>query len=101
MHTNQELACLLMEDGEPNQLKGSWSSDLKASPTGSALAQQSWEEHLGASSIIDPGQKNYPTLMTHKYRGSIIVHSISKSVRPNEEQKEMTSGFQQGILSKH
>ena len=32
-------------------------------------------------------------LMTHKYRGSIIVLSISKSVEPNEEQKEMTSGF--------
>ena len=39
--------------------------------------------------------------MTHKYRGSIIVLSISKSVEPNEEQKEMTSGFQQGILCKY
>ena len=33
-------------------------------------------------------------LMTHKYRGSIVVLSISKSVKPNEEQKEMISGFQ-------
>ena len=40
-------------------------------------------------------------MMTHKYRGSIVVLSISKSVEPNEEQKEMTSGFQQGILCKH
>ena len=40
-------------------------------------------------------------LMTHKYRGSIVVLSISKSVEPTEEQKEMTSGFQQGILCKH
>ena len=32
-------------------------------------------------------------LMTHKYRGSIIVLSISKSVEPNEEHKEMTSNF--------
>ena len=40
-------------------------------------------------------------MMTHKYRGSIIVLSISKSVEPNEEQKEMTSGFQQGVLCKH
>ena len=32
-------------------------------------------------------------LMTHKYRGSIVVLSISKSVEPNEEQKEMTSSF--------
>ena len=40
-------------------------------------------------------------LMTHKYRGSIIVVSISKNVEPNEEQKEMISGIQQGILCKH
>ena len=40
-------------------------------------------------------------LMTQKYRGSIVVLSISKSVEPNEEQKEMISGFQQGILCKH
>ena len=33
-------------------------------------------------------------LMTHKYMGSIAAFSISKSVEPNEEQKEMTSGFQ-------
>ena len=39
-------------------------------------------------------------LMTHKYRGSIVVLSISKSVKPNEEQKEMTSSFQQGIVCK-
>ena len=40
-------------------------------------------------------------LMTHKYRGCIIVLSISKSVEPNKEQKEMISGFQQGILCKY
>ena len=33
-------------------------------------------------------------LMTLKYRGSIIVLSISKSVEPNGEKKEMTSSFQ-------
>ena len=38
---------------------------------------------------------------SYKYRGSIIVLSISKSVEPNKEQKEMTSGFQQGILWRH
>jgi hypothetical protein len=32
-------------------------------------------------------------LMTHKYRGCIIVLSINKSVKPNEEQKMLTSGF--------
>ena len=41
------------------------------------------------------------TLMTHKCRGSIVVLSISKSVEPNEGQKEMISGFQLGILCKH
>ena len=40
-------------------------------------------------------------LMTHKYRGSIVVLSISKSVEPNEEQKDLTSGFQQGKICKH
>ena len=33
------------------------------------------------------------SLMTHKYRGSIVVLSISKSVEFNKEQKEMISGF--------
>ena len=33
-------------------------------------------------------------VMTHKYRGSMVVLSISKSVEHNEEQKEMISGFQ-------
>ena len=32
-------------------------------------------------------------VMTHKYRGSIIVLSISKSVEPNEEKKETIRGF--------
>ena len=40
-------------------------------------------------------------VMTHKCRGSIVVLSVSKSVEPNEEQKEMISSFQQGILCKH
>ena len=49
-----------------------------------------------------PGkQRQKIALMTHKYRGSIVVLSISKSVEPNEEQKEMISGFQQGILCKY
>jgi hypothetical protein len=36
-------------------------------------------------------------LMTHKYRGCIIVLSINKSVEPNKEQKVLTSGFDQGF----
>jgi hypothetical protein len=36
-------------------------------------------------------------MMTHKYRGCIVVLSINKSVEPNEEQKVLTSGFDQGF----
>ena len=35
----------------------------------------------------------YHLLMTHKCRGSVVVLSISKSVEPNVEQKEMISSF--------
>jgi hypothetical protein len=38
-----------------------------------------------------------PWLMTHKYRGFIVVLSINKSVEPNEEQKVLTSSFDQGF----
>ena len=49
---------------------------------------------VGAVSLLtDSG------VMTHKYRGSIVVVSISKSVEPNEEQKVLTSGFQQGFTT--
>jgi len=43
----------------------------------------------------------YDVVMIHKYRGSIIVLSISKSVKHNEEQAKMISGFQQGIICKY
>ena len=36
-------------------------------------------------------------LMTHKYRGCIVVLSINKSVEPNEEQKVLTRSFDQGF----
>jgi hypothetical protein len=36
-------------------------------------------------------------LMTHKYRGCIVVLSINKSVEPNEDQKVLTSSFDQGF----
>ena len=57
-------------------------------------------EHQGAHEAGGRAQGGR-RVMTHKYRGSIIVLSISKSVEPNEEQKEMISGFQQGILCKY
>ena len=43
---------------------------------------------------FDASMASIKWLMTHKYRGSIVVLSISESVEPNEEQKEMISGFQ-------
>ena len=35
-------------------------------------------------------------VMTHKCMGSIVAFSISRSVDPNEEQKVLTSEFEQG-----
>jgi hypothetical protein len=37
--------------------------------------------------------------MTHKYRGCIVVLSINKSVEPNEEEKVLMSGFDQGFTA--
>jgi hypothetical protein len=42
--------------------------------------------------MLEPGP-----VMTHKYRGCIVVLSINKSVEPNEEQKVLMSGFDQGF----
>jgi hypothetical protein len=39
-------------------------------------------------------------LMTHKYRGCIVLLSINKSVEANEEQKALTSSFDQGFTVK-
>jgi hypothetical protein len=36
-------------------------------------------------------------VMTHKYRGCIVILSINKSVKPNKEQKVLTIGFDQGF----
>jgi hypothetical protein len=48
-------------------------------------------EYIGGRAMSRGG------LMTHKYRGCIVVLSINKSVEPNEEQKVLMSGFDQGI----
>ena len=37
--------------------------------------------------------------MTHKCRGSIVAFSISRSVDSNEEQKVLTSEFEQGATA--
>ena len=49
-------------------------------------------EYLTENRLSFPSAPRW--VMTHKYRGSIVVLLISKSVEPNEEQKEMTRGFQ-------
>jgi hypothetical protein len=41
----------------------------------------------------------FTPLMTHKYRGCIVVLLINKSVEPNEEQKVLASGFDQGFTA--
>ena len=44
--------------------------------------------------MIYSSELHLRSMMTHKCKGSIVVLSISKSVEPNEEQKEMISSFQ-------
>ena len=44
---------------------------------------------------------SFPSAPHWVRHSSIVVLPISKSVEPNEEQKEMISGFQQGILCKY
>jgi hypothetical protein len=39
------------------------------------------------------------TVMTHKYRGCIVVLSINKSVELNKEQKVLISSFDQGFTA--
>ena len=52
-----------------------------------------WVFFLDDKSQVQKIFKNFARkVMTHKYRGSIVVLSISKSVEPNKEQKEMKSG---------
>jgi hypothetical protein len=49
------------------------------------------------SVAIHDASASSTSLMTHKYRGRIIVLSINKSVEPNEEQKVLMSSFDQRI----
>jgi hypothetical protein len=49
----------------------------------------------GAASA--PSRPRSGRVMTRKYRGCIVVLSINKSVELNEEQKVLTSSFDQGF----
>jgi hypothetical protein len=69
--------------------------------TRSAVANIGGEHHFGSKEQkewrVAGGGVGCRALMTHKYRGCIIVLSINKSVKPNKEQKVLTSGFDQGF----
>ena len=72
-----------------------WTGSATASCSGSRRKKRKMskgEEGVRASAA--PLLPLLIALMTHEYRVSIVVLSISKIVEPNEEQKEMTSGFQ-------
>jgi hypothetical protein len=47
--------------------------------------------------LVADWKQSSARVMTHKYRGCIIVLSINKSVEPNEEHKVLISGFDQGF----
>jgi hypothetical protein len=55
--------------------------------------RKGWETSRGGASQ----RCRWCSLMTHKYRGCIVVLSINKSVEPNEERKVLMSGFDQGF----
>ena len=52
---------------------------------------------LRAEYRMDAARTTHRLLMTHKYRGAIVVSSINKSVEPNEEQKVLTGSFDEGF----
>ena len=47
--------------------------------------------------ILPRERRQKRVLMTQKCRGSIVAFSISKSDEPNEEQKVLITGFEQGF----
>ena len=68
--------------GQHGQLKAGTSAGEER------LARKTWSR--GRARRVARGVR----VMTHKCRGSIVAFSTSKSVEPNEEQKEMISSFQ-------
>jgi hypothetical protein len=82
-----------------------------ARPSGPSSAEGSSQRHGGEGDGLERRwncstkkvkalwneKKPLESLMTHKYRGCIVVLSINKSVEPNKEQEVLTSGFDQGF----
>jgi hypothetical protein len=115
----QKLECGLkykMEETDPRQVKlnvdASYHADVGVGAVGVVIRDYEGK-FIAASTKFIPhvpsaitttetlamkeGLKLAVLLMTHKYRGCIVVLSINKSVEPNEKQKVLTSGFDQGF----
>jgi hypothetical protein len=61
-------------------------------------AQRRIAKKKGKARQLAAGQgSSMQGVMTHKYRGCIVVLSINKSVEPNKEQKVLISSFDQGF----
>jgi hypothetical protein len=89
------LVSMAMSMGQPRvgQFPGPW-------PTQGTIGSPSTYSPASSPMFHDtyvPDMLRFTPLMTHKYRGCIVVLSINKSVEPNEEQKVLTSGFDQGF----
>ena len=55
------------------------------------------DEEASSSYQYDYASGTFP-VMTHKYRGCIVVLSINKSVEPNEEQKVLAGDLDKSSL---
>ncbi|KAK1661321.1 hypothetical protein QYE76_049480 [Lolium multiflorum] len=73
-------------------IAGGYSSEEESSSSSSSSSSS--EER---SPSQEKRSSSLAALMTHKYRGCIVVSSISKNVDPNEEQKVLTSSFDEGF----
>src|SRR4051812_18582821 len=67
----------------------------------SAPSAPRWDRHSYLSKVIrytpytcGSSRTLHGWVVTHKYRGCIVVLSINRSVDPNEEQKVFTSGLE-------
>ena len=59
----------------------------------SGIYEELWNENM-LEGAHQPATWEGGAVITHKYRGSILVLLINTSVKRNEEKKEMISSFQ-------
>jgi hypothetical protein len=84
------------------KVKHAWVAELPSvlwslRTTPNAATQETPSFLVDGAEAVLPVKITHEALMTHKYRGCIVVLSINKSIQPNEEQKVLTSGFDQGF----